>query len=288
MSASGRLPKLGVSLGNLHPRVWPELVDAAEALGFESVWIPEHLVLPMSMAGSPRPGETHPPVPPTIPVFDPWAYLAYVAGRTERLRLGTFVYNLGLRHPFASARAIQTVDVVSGGRVEIGVGAGWLRAEWEAVGLEFATRGARLDEALDICRRLWSEPVVEHHGRFYDFGPVAFEPKPVQQPHPPIHVGGVSEAALRRAVAVGDGWIGMLSTPEEVAGYAARLEKLADGMGRSAPVEVTAGGSASSVADLERWADAGLDRLLLADLGSSSGALATLEQRAAQLAEALP
>ncbi|HAM00703.1 MAG TPA: LLM class F420-dependent oxidoreductase [Acidimicrobiaceae bacterium] len=281
------MPKVGVSLGALSPRVWPQLVRAADALGFESVWIPEHLVLPVAMAGSPRPGETHPPIPPTTPVFDAWAYLAYLAGLTEHIRLGTFVYNLGLRHPFVAARAVQTVDAVSGGRVEVGVGAGWLAAEWEAAGLDFSSRGARLDEALTICRRLWSEPVVEHRGRFYAFAPVAFEPKPVQQPHPPIHIGGVSEAALRRAVTVGDGWIGMLSTPNEVAGYVGRLKKLSDEAGRTQPVQVTAGGSAASVADLERWAEAGLDRLLLSDLGSTSVALSTLNARAEQLAEAL-
>lgn len=286
MSTSRPLPTVGVSLGNLNPRVWPGLVRAAEALGFESVWIPEHLVLPLAMAGSPRPGETHPPVPPTIPVFDPWAYLAFVAGCTERVRLGTFVYNLGLRHPFVAARAIQTVDVVSGGRVEIGVGAGWLESEWDAAGFDFSTRGARLDEALEVCRRLWHEPVVEHHGRFYDFPPVAFEPKPVQRPHPPIHIGGVSDAALRRAVAAGDGWIGMLTTPEELSSYVTRLRTLAEEAGRE-PLRITAGGSATSMADLERWADAGLDRLLLADLGTSSVAVATLEQRAHQLAEVL-
>jgi probable F420-dependent oxidoreductase len=287
VKATATLPKVGVSLGGLSPRVWPALVVAADRLSFDSVWIPEHLVLPVAMSGSPRPGERHPPVPPTIPVFDPWAYLAYVAGCTERIRLGTFVYNLALRHPFVAARAIQTVDVVSGGRVEIGVGVGWLEAEWEAVGLDFSTRGARLDEALEICTRLWSEPVVEHRGRFYEFPAVAFEPKPQQQPHPPIHIGGVSEAAARRAVALGDGWIGMLTTPEELAGHVKRLETLAGRMGRSRPLEVTAGGSAKSVADLERWAGAGLDRLLLADLGPSSRAVATLEARAEQLSVAL-
>ncbi|MDE3086287.1 MAG: LLM class F420-dependent oxidoreductase [Acidobacteriota bacterium] len=275
--------KVGIALGTTSPRVWPALVQAADRLGFESVWIPEHLVLPLSMAGSPHPGESHPPVPPTTPVFDAWAYLAYLAGLTTRVRLGTFVYNLGLRHPFAAARAVQTVDVVSGGRVELGVGAGWLAEEWEAVGLDFATRGARLEEALEVCRRLWSEPVVEHHGRFFDFGPVAFEPKPVQQPHPPVHVGGVSEVALRRAVAVGDGWIGMNSTPGELEEKVARLESMAAAAGRSRPVEVTVGGRARNTDDLDRWRDAGCSRLIIGDLGRSSEALSTLERRADEL-----
>lgn len=275
--------KVGIALGTTNPRVWPALVQAADRLGFESVWIPEHLVLPVAMGGSPHPGESHPPVPPTTPVFDAWAYLAYLAGLTIRVRLGTFVYNLGLRHPFSAARAVQTVDVVSGGRVELGVGAGWLAEEWQAAGLDFATRGARLEEALEVCRRLWSEPVVEHHGRFFDFGPVAFEPKPVQQPHPPVHVGGVSEVALRRAVSVGDGWIGMNSTPGELEEKVARLESLAAAAGRRRPVEVTVGGRARSTDDLERWRDAGCSRLIIGDLGRSSEALSTLERRADEL-----
>ena len=201
---------------------------------------------------------------------------------TSRVRLGTFVYNLALRHPFVAARAVQTVDVVSGGRVEVGVGAGWLAEEWRAVGLDFATRGARLEEALRVCRRLWSEPVVEHHGRFFDFGPVAFEPKPVQRPHPPVHIGGVSEVALRRAAAIGEGWIGMSTTPEELERTVARLAALAAEAGRPR-VEVTVGGRARSRADLDRWGAAGCGRLIVGDLGRSSEAVAALEQRAREL-----
>ena len=281
-TAGATAVKVGIALGTTSPRVWPELVRAADRLGFESVWIPEHLVLPVAMAGSPHPGQSHPPVPPTTPVFDAWAYLGYLAGLTTRVRLGTFVYNLGLRHPFVAARAVQTVDVVSGGRVEVGIGAGWLAEEWRAAGLDFATRGARLEEALDVCRRLWSEPVVEHHGRFFDFGPVAFEPKPVQQPHPPLHIGGVSDLALRRAAKLGDGWIGMGTTPEELERTVARLDELAAASGRPR-VEVTVGGRARRPADLERWRDTGCSRLIVGDLGRSSEAVSTLERRAEEL-----
>ena len=195
----------------MHPALFIDAAVAADELGFESLWFPEHLVLPVAMAGSPYAGAEHPPVPPSTPVFDVFAYLGYLAGRTSRIRLGTHVYNMALRHPFTAARAIQTVDVVSGGRLEVGIGAGWLEAEWIAAGLDFARRGARLDEALDVCRRLWTEETIEHHGDFFDFGPVMFEPKPVQKPHPPMIIGGESPAALRRA-ARHDGWIG-LSTP---------------------------------------------------------------------------
>ena len=201
--------KFALSLGVLNPSAWVAVTLEADRLGFDSVWMPEHLVLPVDMGGSPHDGQDHPPIPADIPVFDPLVYLAFLAARTERIRFGTQVYNIGLRHPFSTARAAATLDVVSGGRLDFGIGASWLRAEWEAVGLDFDTRGARVDEAIEVCRRLWSEDVVEHHGRYFDFDPVMFEPKPVQRPGPPLHIGGDGPAALRRAATVGDGWIPM-------------------------------------------------------------------------------
>jgi len=209
--------KFGVALGMANPKGFVDITLEAERLGYESVWLPEHLVLPMVMGGSPHPGEDHPPVPPTTPVFDAFAYLAYLAGRTERIRLGTHVYNLALRHPFVAARAVTTLDIVSGGRAITGIGAGWLAEEWQAAGLDFTSRGRRLDEALEVCKALWTETEVEHHGEFFDFDAVAFEPKPVQRPYPPILVGGESDAALRRAVRHANGWIGMAHTPESAA-----------------------------------------------------------------------
>src|SRR5207253_5783829 len=110
----------------------------------------------------------------------------------------------------------------SGGRGIAGVGGSWLESEWQAAQLDFASRGRRVDEALEVCRRLWSEEVVDHHGEFFDFRPVMFEPKPVQKPWPPIVVGGESAPALRRAARFGDGWVGLDHTPEPVAGPVAR------------------------------------------------------------------
>src|SRR5262249_17363939 len=188
----GRSPlvKLGIALGRLNPAFFEEVTVTAEELGFESVWLPEHLVLPVEMTRSPHPGESHPPVPSTTPVFDAFAQLSYLAGRTSRVRLATHVYNLGLRHPFVAARAVQTLDVVSGGRAEVGIGAGWLESEWRAAGLDFTSRGRRLDEALVVCKRLWSEPGGEHRRRLFEFPPVAFEPEPGPKPSPPLPVGG--------------------------------------------------------------------------------------------------
>ena len=272
--------KLGVALGRLNPAFFLEVTREAEALGYESVWLPEHLVLPAAMSGSPFDGQEHPPVPPDTPVFDAFSYLSYLAGATSRIRLGTHVYNLGLRHPFVAARAVQTLDVVSGGRALVGIGAGWLAQEWKAAQLDFSTRGARLDEALHVCQRLWSEDVVEHHGRFFDFGPVMFEPKPVQRPWPPVLVGGESGAALRRAARSGDGWIGMGHTCESVSEPVTRLRRLRREYGRDGPFDVVVGGTVASAPDLDRWARAGVDRLIVSPWTRSRDAVEGLRSLA--------
>jgi probable F420-dependent oxidoreductase len=255
--------KFGIPLGRMHPSMFLEAAETADELGFESVWLPEHLVLPVEMAGSPFAGAEHPPVPPSTPVFDSLGYLSYLAGRTRRVRLGTHVYNLALRHPFVAARSVQTLDVVSGGRAEIGVGAGWLRAEWESAGLDFDSRGARLDEALEICTSLWTSERVEHHGRFFDFAQVMFEPKPFQRPRPPLLIGGESRAALRRAARY-DGWIGLDHDPATAARMAGELEKLRVDYGReAASFSITVGAAVREDSDIDGFAAAGVDRLIV-------------------------
>jgi len=268
--------KLGVALGVLNPSLHVEVAVEAERLGLESVWLPEHLVFPVDMEGSPIPGQEHPPVPPTTPVFDCFAYLSYIAGKTSRIRLGTSVYLLGLRHPFVAARAVQTLDVVSGGRAEVGVGAGWLEGECRAAGIEFKGRGRRLDEAVAVCKRLWSEATVEHHGEFFDFEEVVFEPKPVQKPWPRLHVGGESRAALTRAVKTADGWIGLGHTLESAAAPLATLAGLRAEHGVSDRFEVTVMAAPADRDEIARWHEAGVDRLLVAPWRRSSEAIDAL------------
>jgi probable F420-dependent oxidoreductase len=255
--------KFAVTFGRMHPRLWVEAAEAADRLGFESAWLPEHLVLPVAMSGSPHSGAEHPPVPPTTQLFDPAAYLSFIAARTSTLRLGTYVYLLGLRHPFVTARAFATLDWVSGGRAVIGAGAGWLREEWRALGIDPATRGSRLDEAIAVCRRLWTEATVANDGPCFPFDEVAFEPKPVQQPIP-ILVGGESAPALHRAGRLGDGWIGMSHTPDSAAAAVAVLRAHRAEAGRlDQPFEVTVGGECASEDEVAAWADAGVGRLIV-------------------------
>ena len=268
--------KFGIALGRLNPAFFVDSTLAAERLGYESVWLPEHLVLTTAMSRSPHPGEAAPPVPPTVPIFDAFAYLANLAGRTERIRLGTHVYNLGLRHPFVAARGVQTVDIVSGGRLEFGIGASWLEEEWVAAGLDFHTRGRRVDEALDVCKRLWTEPEIAHDGEFFHFDAVAFEPKPVQQPWPPVLVGGESDAALRRAARAADGWIGMAHTFESAPAPIERLRSLLDEYGRSADADrfqICLGGAVDSRDDIARWEELGVTRLIVSPWARSKEAV---------------
>ncbi|MER7369981.1 TIGR03619 family F420-dependent LLM class oxidoreductase [Nonomuraea wenchangensis] len=259
--------KFGVPLGLLHPAAWKDVAVAADELGFESVWLPEHLVFATDLSLARYPGGADPGIRPETPLFDAPAYLCWLAAHTSRVLLGTAVQLLALRHPFVSARAFATLDVVSGGRAVCGVGAGWYRGEWDAAGIPFETRGARLDEAITVVRRLWTEPVVSHAGRFYSFPEVAFEPKPVQR-RLPVLAGGESAAALRRAARLCDGWISMPHTLDSIR---PQLDLLGGG------VPVTAHAYAlGSPEEVPAWAALGVERLIVRPWTRGRDAVAAL------------
>jgi probable F420-dependent oxidoreductase len=256
--------RFGITFGRLNPHFFDEAALAADELGFESVWMPEHLVFTQQMSRSPHPGQEHPPVPPETPIFDAFVYLGAVAARTKRVKLGTHVYNIGLRHPFTAARAAQTLDIVSNGRFLFGIGASWLEEEWRATQLDFATRGKRVDEGMQICKLLWTQPATSFHGECFDFDGVVFEPKPVQQGGPPFIVGGESKAALRRAAKLGDGWIGMDHSFESGAHQVATLRDLLEEHGRNPDdFDYTCSGPLASRDDLQRWEDIGVTRMIV-------------------------
>ncbi len=266
--------RFGLTFGQLHHKAWAAVAVAADELGYESLWLPEHLVLPEAMDGQLKPGQEHPPIDASLPVYDVAAYLGWLAATTTRIRLGTYVYLLGIRHPFVGARAFATLDVLSGGRAICGVGAGWLTTEWEAVGLDPSTRGERLDEAIDVCRRLWAEERVAHDGRHFAFDAVGFEPKPVQ-PNLPVHVGGESDRALRRAAERGDGLLAMDHTPASADELVRRLRRACDGAGREVLPKVTvlADPGAPTADDVAAYEAAGVDRLIVVPWTSSREAV---------------
>ncbi|HZR84066.1 MAG TPA: TIGR03619 family F420-dependent LLM class oxidoreductase [Candidatus Binatia bacterium] len=280
--------KVGIPLFMLRPAQLVPVARLAEELGFESVWVPEHLVFPAEFRSRYPYTETGvPPVRPATPLLDPLLVLAQVAGATSRIRLGTNIYLLPLRHPVVAARLVTTLDVLSSGRLSFGVGTGWLAEEFEAVGISFADRGAMTRECVRAMKALWSADEPEHHGHFFSFGPVKFEPKPVQKPHPPILFGGETEAALRRAAALGDGWYGVGHTPDSAAKHVGRLRTLRADAGRaSEPFEVTVGASAAALdrAELQRFADAGVDRAVALPWTRASEAEASLRRFAERVA----
>ena len=234
----------------------------------------EHLIFPKVIGAGPA--DDHVKVDPALPLFDPFVVLATLGAKTENIRLGTGVFNIGLRHPFVTARSVATADVMTNGRVILGVGSSWLRQEWGAMELDFDSRGARVDEAIDICRALWSEEFVEHHGVFFDFAPVVFNPKPTQR-RIPIHIGGDSGRALRRVMQRGDGWIAMLQTVEAFAISTRWLQRACEGAGRSyRDLERTALVRHPDAEDIERWKGAGATRIIIAPWGKSTEAVASL------------
>jgi len=200
--------KFGIGAFGLSPRHLPEIGKLAEEHGFDSLWVPEHLVFPVDIPPAYLYSKDgFPPMRSDSPAYDPFVILATVAAVTTTIRLGTNVYILPLRHPVISARSVVTLDRVSGGRVNFGVGMGWMPEEFEIVGEDFGNRGKRADEIIGLLRRFWTDDVIEHHGEHYDIPPITFEPKPLQKPGIPIFVGGTTPAALRRAGRLGDGWM---------------------------------------------------------------------------------
>ena len=248
------------------PEVLGEVVRKAEALGFESVWLPEHLIVPLEMR-SPYPYSADGKFPggATVALHDPFVALAYVAACTERIKLGTGVFVLPLRNAVSVAKAAASLDVLSNGRFLFGVGVGWLADEFEAAGMPFADRAARAREAIRLMRTLWSEDTPSFAGRFHQVPPSGFSPKPVQQPGPPIILGGETPAALRRAAALGDGWIGVSHTPDSLRPLLATLREHLAAAGRSAEgFEISVGTAPGVRLDrdtIRAFAAAGVHRL---------------------------
>jgi probable F420-dependent oxidoreductase len=243
----------------------PEVARHAEELGYESVFAPDHLVIPVKFDSRyPGTSDGEFAYPKSTPLYDPWTALAQVAQATTTIKLGTGIYVLPMRHPIVTARVVTTLDHLSGGRVLLGVGAGWLHEEFRALGIDPKERFGRTAEAAEAIRILWTEAEPEYHGKYYDFDPVYFEPKPVASPHPPILFGGYSDGALRRAVRFGDGWLsgGGHTDLEEIAGLLRRIEELREEFEMSRPFEVTIIDSRPDPELLEGMAELGVDRVV--------------------------
>ena len=209
-----------------------EICRRAEAGGFESVWGGEHVVLPSTIESRyPYTSDGKIPAQPDTPIPDPLIWLAFAAAAAPRLRLGTCILIVPQRNPIVLAKELATLDRISGGRVELGLGVGWLKEEFDALGVEWDRRGARNDEYIAAMQALWAGPHAEFHGEFVDFPPVTCSPRPVQSKIP-IIVGGDTDVAIRRAVRLADGYFPGEGDAERMRGLVQRLHRAAEGAGR--------------------------------------------------------
>ena len=234
------------------------LCKRAEELGFSSYWVPEHAIIPVENNSS-YPGSADGATPEGYDqIADPFITLARVAGVTKSIKLGTGICLVPEHNPLLLAKQIATLDVLSGGRYIFGIGAGWLREETEIMGGDFDHRWTQTREAIEVMRTLWTEEEAEHHGRYYDFPAVRFNPKPVQKPGPPVLLGSIAPNVFKRIVAWGDGWMPTRATPAEIEAGRKELDRLAAEAGRDPEsITVVAYSSAPDRELIRAYEDAG-------------------------------
>lgn len=276
----------------------------AEELGFHSGWVSDHIAWPRAIESKyPYTDDGSFPATPDMAWLDPLGTLFFVAGVTERLLLGPTVLILGYRPPLLTAKAIASLDVVSEGRVILGVGVGWMQEEFDVLGMPFDHRGARADEQLEAFRVLFAEERPSFRGEHYAFPEVGFEPKPVRR-SVPIWVGGATEPAFRRAARFGDAFHAAFQPRDEVRAAWRRVQELCEEQGRSPaelrlsvrlyldpegsmpPAKSVAGSAEQMLDTLGEWAGVGVDHVLLDPVarGGLDGRLAAMERFMAEVA----
>ena len=248
------------------------IAQAADAAGIESFWRGEHVLVPREINSiDPYYARALPPGMERFPSLDPITLAAFLAARTERLHFSMGVNLIALHVPYQLARVLATADLVSDGRIMMAVGIGWMREEYDILGIDWSTRGGRTDEAMAVLRTLWTDPHPRFEGKHFSLPPVTFQPKPAQTGGPPLFVAGLSKFAFRRAARHGDGWYGHDLTLSEARGAVASIEeerKRYDRMDK--PFEYTTRATSDiSPAEVTAFAEIGVDRLLL-DVGSAA------------------
>jgi len=278
--------KFAIAFANVGPTVDPDaavaFARAAEAAGFESLWTVEHVVVP-SGYDSPYPYDPSGkmPGPEDSPIPDPIVWLAYLAAATETIKLATGVLILPQRNPVVLAKELATLDHMSRGRFMLGVGVGWLREEFDAIGVPFGERGARTDDHVAAMRELWTADKATFAGRFTTFTDCLLRPAPAQATIP-VHVGGHTDVAARRAGRIGDGFFPGRGSHEELDRLFTLVRDTAREHGRDpAAIEMTTGGNGAigpkALDEVRALADIGTDRVILPSFlfwGDSEAALA--------------
>jgi probable F420-dependent oxidoreductase len=291
----------GIHLPHIGQQVSGEVLASfarrAEALGFHSGWVSDHIAWPADIASKyPYTPDGAFPAPQDLPWLDPIGTLFFVAACTERLKLGSSVLILGYRPPVQTAKAIASLDVMSKGRVILGVGVGWMREEFDVLGMPFDHRGARADEQLEIFRTLFTDKHPGYSGTYYGFPPVGFEPKPVQS-SVPIWVGGNTEAAYRRTARFGDGFHAAFEPIDDVRVAWARVQELVKAEGRAVdavrlsvrlfldpgaampPAKSIAGSAEQMLDTIGKWREIGVSHVMVDPVASGGldGRIAAME-----------
>jgi probable F420-dependent oxidoreductase len=260
----------GVAFANVFTFAEPDaaraIATAAEEAGFESLWTVEHVVVPADYRSQyPYDPSGRMPAPDDMPLPDPLVWLAFAAAATSRIRLGTGIAILPQRNPVIAAKEVATLDRLSGGRVLLGVGAGWLKEEFEALGVPFEHRGRRLDEHIGAMRALWAGEQASYEGELVRFGPCTMSPRPASG-RVPVHIGGHTDVAARRAGRIGDGFFPGTANLEELAHCLEVMRRAAEDAGRDPDaIEVTTGGPMDADG-IKRLADLGVHRVTIPPL----------------------
>jgi len=262
--------KFGLAFANAGPFAMPDglahLARTAEAAGIESIWTIEHVVIPVGYKSRyPYDPSGRIPAPENMPMPDPLLPLAYAAAVTKTLRLATGILILPQRHPLYVAKEVATLDVLSGGRVILGIGIGWLEEEFTALGIPFAERAGRTAESVRALRSLWKDEPEAFEGKYYRWPAVESHPKPVQRPGVPIVVGGHTEGAARRAGRYGDGFFPGVTDVDKLRHLLGVMRAECARVGRDpAVIEITAGMTLPDLDLVRRLQDVGVSRIPLA------------------------
>jgi probable F420-dependent oxidoreductase len=255
--------KFATALAFSDPTHFTAMARTADASGWDWFALSDHIFFPEKLESSyPYVEGGKPYWDPEAPWPDPVVAISAMAAVTERLRFLTNVFILPARNPLLVAKSVGTASVMSGGRVSLGIGTGWMREEFELLEQKFERRGKRTNECIEVLRALWDGGRAEYHGEFYDFDPVRMFPVPSEPV--PIYIGGLSDAALRRAARLGDGWIAVQHSTEEIAGYIERINDLRRDCGRQdEPFEfIVAANDAFDVDGYKRLEDVGATTLI--------------------------
>jgi len=278
--------KIGVQCG-FSDATAPELIAAyggiVEERGFHSIWVPEHVVFFQQYASRyPYANDGKIPGNPNG-VMEPFTALTFLAAHTERVRLGTGICLVPQRSPIYTAKQAADVDYLSKGRLDFGIGVGWLREEFAALGVPWERRAARTRECIAVMKTLWCDEVSSFKGEFFTLPECLQNPKPTQKPHPPLFFGGESDAALRRVAELGQGWFGYNLTPEQLAERLSRLDELLAEAGRSrSDVSIYASPGRPLDRDLcRRFGELGVEQVITALAARDAD---RLRQRADELA----